>query len=98
MGPSATVVLFSSTTPSLRLQTHHLRFHLFVQAVLAVRAADAASAAAGAETLHRLEVLAIDAGLAEAQAVAGLHGGASFLPGLEHQRAAIQPPQFASKA
>ena len=42
----------SSFTCSLRLQIHHLRFHVLVQAVLAVRAADAALAAAGVEALH----------------------------------------------
>lgn len=48
----------------------------FVDAVLAVRAADPGLADAGVEALHGLEIFPVDVGFAEVDFVAGAHGRA----------------------
>ena len=51
-----------------------MRVGVFVQAVFAVSPTDAGLARPGMETLHRLEVLAVDIGFTEVQTITGAHG------------------------
>ena len=60
---------------NLGLQIHHLRLQVFVQAMFTISPANPGLTPASVEALHRLEVLAVDVGLAEAQFARRLHRG-----------------------